>query len=201
MAASGIARGPAGLPLCECVAVAPAISSTNVSSRPQLQTCFLSAYAPDMLKAAAFLFFALAEPAHAVCTTATLADDYQQADLVVRAIVTAETRAADDEPSIAFRKRWGDYSPVTLHRLRVVEAFKGKPGPTISLFETVDSGRFGAELGDEYLIFLSYYPPAKFRPATARGATFVRHTCGQSKNWKKVSSSEIARLRALNLKR
>jgi hypothetical protein len=154
-----------------------------------------------MLRAVALLFLALATPAHALCTTATLDEDYRQADVVVRAVVTAETRAADDESDMAFRKRWGDYSPVTLHRLRVVEVFKGKPGPSINLFETVDSGRFGVELGDEYLIFLSYYPPAEFRPEAARGATFVRHTCGQSANWKKVSSAEITRLRALSIKR
>lgn len=150
-----------------------------------------------MLRLAALSLFALATPAHALCTGATLADDYRQADLVVRAIVTAETRAADDEPNAAFRARWGDYSPVTLHRLRVVEVFKGKPGRSVNLFETVDSGRFGVDLGEEYLIFLSYYPPAKFRPLAARGATFVRHTCGQTRKWDGVPRSEAARLRAM----
>lgn len=154
-----------------------------------------------MLRVAALLLPALATPAHALCTSATLTQDYRQADLVVRVIVTAETRAADDEAGIAFRKRWGDYSPVTLHRLRIVEVFKGRPGPLVNLFETVDSGRFGVDLGSEYLMFLSYYPPAKSRPTAAQGATFVRHTCGQTKDWKQVSRSEIARLRALNTRK
>lgn len=76
--------------------------------------------------------------------------------------------------------------------------FKGKAGRSVNLFETVDSGRFGVDLGEEYLIFLSYYPPAKFRPLAAQGATFVRHTCGQTKNWGGVSPSEVARLRAMS---
>ena len=153
-------------------------------------------YAP-MLKFAPPAICFLASPAYAVCTTATLDQDYRQADLVVRAVVTAETRVADDEPNAAFKVRWGDYSPVTLHRLRIVEVFKGKPGPSVNLFETVDSGRFGVDLGKEYLLFFSYHPPAQARPLVARGATFVRHTCGQSKLWKAVSSSEAIQLRAL----
>jgi hypothetical protein len=139
----------------------------------------------------------VASPAYAVCTTASLKQDYHQADLVVRAVVTAETRVADDEPNAAFKARWGSYSPVTLHKLRIVETFKGEPRSSVNLFETVDSGRFGVDLGEEYLLFFSYYPSTKAMPSIARGATFIRHTCGQSKRWKTIAFSEARRLRVL----
>jgi len=139
----------------------------------------------------------LSAPAHAVCTTATLERDYRDADVVVHALVTAETFVADDEITPAFRARWGDYSPVTLHRLRVIEIFKGRPGPTINLFETVDSGRFGVELGADYLLFFSYHRPYRGRGSAARGAMYIRHTCGQTKRWKAVTPAEAAKVRAL----
>lgn len=150
-----------------------------------------------MLRLALLMTCFVASPAYAVCTTASLNQDYRQADLVVHAVVTAETRVADDEPNAAFKARWGSYSPVTLHKLRIVETFKGDPGPSVNLFETVDSGRFGVDLGEEYLLFFSYYPSTKAMPSVARGATFIRHTCGQSKRWKTVASSEVMQLRAL----
>ncbi|HSF11342.1 MAG TPA: hypothetical protein VLA50_00055 [Erythrobacter sp.] len=137
----------------------------------------------------------LASPAHALCTSASLVEDFRQADLVVRVVVTAETLVTDDEPNAAFVARWGDYSPVVLHRLRVVEAFKGRPGPSVRLFQTVDSGRYGLGVGEEHLLFLSYHQPAKSRPAAARGATYVRHTCGLSNTWKSVAPNVIELLR------
>jgi hypothetical protein len=138
-----------------------------------------------------------AQPARALCSTATLGEDYRQADIVVRARVVAETRVADDEPGPAYRARWGDYTPVTLHRLRVVEIFKGKPGPSVNLFEEVNSGRFGVEIGEEYLLFFTYYPPSRGRGSAARGAMYVRNACGQSKRWHEVKAAELARLRSM----
>ena len=145
----------------------------------------------------AFLALLVAQPGHAVCTTANLDEDYGQADVVVRASVVAETYVIDDEVGAAYRSKWGDYSPVTLDRLRVVEVFKGRPGPAINLFEEVSSGRYGVEFGKEYLLFLTYYRPFSGRGSAARGAMYVNHTCGQTKPWIKVKSAELARLRSL----
>lgn len=145
----------------------------------------------------ALLALLVAQPAYAVCTTASLDEDYGQADVVVRASVVAETYVIDDEPSAAYRAKWGDYSPVTLHRLRVVEVFKGKPGPAINLFEEVSSGRYGVDFGKEYLLFLTYYRPFPRRGSAVRGAMYVRHTCGQTKLWNEVKSVELARLKSL----
>jgi hypothetical protein len=143
----------------------------------------------------------LAQPAYAVCTTASLDEDYRQADVVVRVRVVAETYVIDDEVGAAYRAKWGDYSPVTLHRLRVVEVFKGKPGPAINLFEEVSSGRYGVSFGKEYLLFLTYYRPFPGRGSAARGAMYVRHTCGQTKPWSEVKSVELARLKSLRRRR
>lgn len=137
------------------------------------------------------------QPAIALCSTASLEEDYREADVVVRARVVAETRVADDESTPAFRARWGDYSPVTLHRMRVLQVFKGKPGPNINLFEEVSSGRYGVDLGEEYLLFFTYYRPFPGRGTAARGAMYVKHTCGQTKPWKEVQPAELARLRLL----
>lgn len=137
-----------------------------------------------------------AAPAGALCSGASLETEYRSADLVVRARVVAETRVADDEPSAGFRARWGDYSPVLVNRLRVLEAFKGRPGPSITLFQEVTSGRFDADLGREYLLFFNYHRPHPGRGAEARGAVYVRYACGQSKLWSEVGPGVLSRLRA-----
>ena len=140
----------------------------------------------------------ISSPAVALCSTATLDDDYQQSDVVIRAIVTAETWVANDEPDEEFVAQWGEYSPVTLHRLRIIEVFKGRPEPSVQLFQEVTSGRFAADLGEEYLIFLSYQPESTDQPMAARGALYVRNACGQSGLWDSVQTSELSRLRTLS---
>ena len=136
-------------------------------------------------------------PVYALCTTAATDQDYRQADIVVRALVTAETTATDDEPNAEFKNSWGEYSPARLSKLRVLEIFKGKPGQSVKLFQTLGSGRFDAQQGKEYLFFISDYPITHTTPSVARGATFVRRACGQSKLWKAVSSTELTVLEAL----
>lgn len=137
-----------------------------------------------------------ATPAGALCSGASLDREYREADLVVRVKVVAETRATDDEPSAHFRARWGDYSPMLLNRLRVLEVFKGRPGPSIKFLQEVDSGRFDVDLGREYLIFFNYHRPHPRRGTEARGAVYVRYACGQSKPWPEVAPGVLSRLRA-----
>lgn len=150
-----------------------------------------------MLRFVAPLICLVTSPAYGLCTTATTEQDHRQADIVVRAVVTAETTATDDEPNAEFENSWGEYSPTRLSKLRVLEIFKGKPGQSVKLFQTLDSGRFDAQLGKEYLFFISYYPITHTIPSVARGATFIRHACGQSKLWNAVSSTEVTFLEAL----
>jgi hypothetical protein len=135
-------------------------------------------------------------PAVALCSGTSLEQEYREADLVVRAVVVAETRVSDDEPSAEYRARWGDYSPVLLDRLRVLEVFKGRPGPSIKFFQEVTSGRFDVDLGREYLLFLNPHRPSPGRGAEARGAVYVRYACGQSKPWPQVEPGALSRLRA-----
>lgn len=147
------------------------------------------------------LLLLAAAPAQALCSGASVDREYRQADVVVRALVVAETRVTDDEPSAAFRARWGDYSPVLLHRLRVLEVFKGRPGPSVNLFQEVTSGRFPVDLDSEYLIFLNYHLPSPWRGSAARGAMYVRYACGQSKLASAVHPRDLARLQALSRRR
>lgn len=136
-----------------------------------------------------------ASPAAALCSGESLDREYREADLVVRALVVAETRVSDDEPSAEYRARWGNYSPVLLHRLRVLEVFKGRPGPSIKFLDEVTSGRFDVDLGREYLLFFNYHRPLPGRGTEARGAVYVRYACGQSKPWSEVEPGVLSRLR------
>jgi hypothetical protein len=147
------------------------------------------------------LLLLAAAPANAVCSGSSVDQEYREADVVVRARVIAETRATDDEPSASFRARWGDYSPVVLNRLRVLEVFKGRPGPEINFFQEVTSGRFDVDVGSEYLIFFNYHRPVPGRGSAARGAMYVRYACGQSKLWNSVEPRVFSRLRALAQRR
>jgi len=150
------------------------------------------------VRAALIILFAATTSgrAAALCTGATLKRDFHDADLVIRARVVAETRVVDDEPSPAHTRRWGEYSPVVLNRLRVLDIFKGKPGPTVAYFQEIDSGRFDLDIGQEYLLFLTYHRPYRGSGSIVRGATFVKHACGQSKLWREVGPQEIGFLRS-----
>lgn len=139
--------------------------------------------------------------AWAACSGASLDREYREADLVVRARVVAETRHADDEMTPVARARWGGYSPVVLNRLRVLETFKGRPGPTLNLFQQVTSGRFDVEMGHDYLLFFNYTRPWPEMGSAARGTVHVRHACGQSRLWSEVTAGRLARLRTLAARR
>lgn len=104
----------------------------------------------------------------------------------------------DDEMSPAYLARWGNYTTVILYRLRVVETFKGLPGPTINFFEEVSSGAFYVDIGEEYLLFFNYHRPYPGRGSAARGTVRVRYACGQSKAWGKVKPVDLNRVRLLS---
>jgi len=145
-------------------------------------------------RAAAIIALLFASPAAALCSGESLAREYREADLVIRARLVAETNVHDDAPSPGWRRQWGDYSPVVLYRLTVGQVFKGRPGPHVALFQERSSGRFEIGWDEDYLLFLHYIRPHPGRPAAARGATYVRYACGQSKRWREVAPAVRMRL-------
>ena len=106
----------------------------------------------------------------------------------------AETHAADDELSPEFRAFWGDYSPVMLHRIRILDVLKGADRPSIGFFQEVSSGRFDVELGGEYLLFFHRHRPYSGGGSVLRDAVYVRHACGPSKPWREVTALEVVTL-------
>jgi hypothetical protein len=93
----------------------------------------------------------------------------------------------------------------TIYHLQVLTRFKGNPPVNIELLTYRDSGGFyldkgtNPDLGGEYLLFLDPISPPPPIPAAAHGATEVNYSCGQSKEWSKVTAadrSELTRLSA-----
>lgn len=135
-------------------------------------------------------------PAQALCSGASVAQEFREADVVVRVRMVSEINAWTDEPSVAYLARWGTGGPVVLYGLRVQEVFKGAPGPRIRLFEERNSGAFYLDVDRDYLLFLNYHRPSPDRPDEARGGMYVRYACGQSKPWDEVRPADLAAVRA-----
>ena len=140
-------------------------------------------------------------PAQALCSGASVAREFREADVVVRVRMVSELNTWTDEPSATYEARWGTGAPVILYGLRVEEVFKGAPGPRIRFFEERNSGAFYLDPDKDYLLFLNYYRPSPDRPLEARGAMYVRYTCGQSKPWNAVRAADLAEVRALSGRR
>lgn len=142
----------------------------------------------------------VASPASALCSGATVQQEFYEADVVVRATLVSELNIWDDEPSASFRAQWGDSGNVVLYRLKVLETFKGKPGSRVRFFEERNSGAFYLDADKEYLLFLNYIRPYSGRPAAAEGAVEVRYACGQSKPWREVQLATLKAIRSLSAK-
>lgn len=145
-----------------------------------------------------FLVLVAASPAQAVCSGETVQQEFREADVVVRVRMVSEINAWNDEPSAAYRARWGGGGPVVLNGLRVLEIFKGRPGPRIRFFQERNSGAFYLDMDKDYLLFLNYIRPYPGRPTAARGAMRVKYACGQSKLWNEVQARDLATLRRLS---
>ncbi len=154
-----------------------------------------------VLVVTAALFMSAGTPAQALCGGDTVANEFREADVVVRARLVSQIEAWDDEPSAAFRSRWGDGSRVILYGLRVREVFKGGPSRRIQFFEERNSGAFYLDVDRDYLLFLYYIHPYRGRPSAARGAMYVKYACGQSKLWDSVQGHDLATLRGLSTRR
>lgn len=154
---------------------------------------------PSKSSLLAVLTFALvqATKAHAICSGGTVAQEYKDASIVVRARLISETDAWDDEPSLIFQNRWGDGGLVSLYGLKVLQVFKGMPEKRVNIYMPHNSGAFYIDSNKDYLLFLNRIPRYKKRPTLAAGAFTIIYACGQSKPWTEVEGAALARLRQL----
>lgn len=114
----------------------------------------------------------------------TIAQEVADSRWVMRARVIGQTDSWRDP------RRERD-TPWTTYRIEVLEAFKGSPPPTMTVFTWRDSGGFYLEPDDaspsdpgtEYLLFLN--PTTQFveAPPEAAGTAMINYSCGQSKLW------------------
>lgn len=119
----------------------------------------------------------------------TLAQEFADSQWVVRVkVVAADNHWSDEDVS------W------TIYHLQVMTAFKGKPPARIEMFTYRDSGGFYLDkgmvndLGGEYLLFLDPVSDRESAPTAARHAMEVNYSCGQSKAWNSLSTSEQHKL-------
>jgi hypothetical protein len=143
----------------------------------------------------------MAAPAQALCSGESMAREFWEADRIVRARLVSQIQAWSDEPSAAYRAQWGDGAYASLYEFRVSEGFNGTRGGMARLFQEHNSGQFPIDIDKDYLLFLHNIEPSPGMPAIARGATYVRYTCGQSKPWDEVHAPDLAELRRLAGKR
>lgn len=123
----------------------------------------------------------------------TMAQEYADSHWVVRARVTSETNSWTDA------RIDDDEAPWTTYRIEVLEAFKGGPPHTMTVFTWNDSGGFylGPKNGaprdpyEEYLLFLN--PTGRFTdaPPEAAGTAMVNYNCGQSKPWILLTAEDV----------
>ncbi len=122
----------------------------------------------------------------------TMAQEFADSRWVVRARVVSETNSWTDA-------RIDDEAPWTTYRIEVLEAFKGDPPRTMTVFTWNDSGGFylGPKNGEprnlyaEYLLFLN--PTKRFTdaPPEASGTAMVNYNCGQSKPWILLTAEDV----------
>ncbi len=135
--------------------------------------------------------------AHALCSGGTVAQEYRDASIVVRARLVSQIDAWDDEPSLSFKSRWGDGDLVSLYGLKVLQVFKGAPERRVNVFMPHDSGAFYIDPDKDYLLFLNRIHPEKGTPAAAARAFTVDYACGQSKPWAEVDRTAMQQLRQM----
>jgi hypothetical protein len=119
----------------------------------------------------------------------TLADEFRDSDLVIRGVVLSSGNTGYSDGD------WG-----TAYRVRVEQAFKGQSTKVILYITPRNSGGFYlGEGGDsrEYLLFLNPLQKGDWAQKDYPGAYKVNYSCGQSRQWGKVSGADRARLARL----
>lgn len=136
-------------------------------------------------------------PAHAVCeyrgqlyARTSDAQEFQDADWVVRARVVAEHSFAPSACSDC---------PGRLYRLELIRAFKGEPPAIFPYYTPQNSGGFYLEqgstaIGSEWLLFLNRGIGGTQQPPAARDATSVNYSCGRSRKWSEVRTDDREQL-------
>jgi hypothetical protein len=140
---------------------------------------------------------ALANPCFALCiyngrlyAKTTIAQEVRDSKWVVRAkLISADNHWSDEDDS------W------TLYHVQTIRSYKGRAPHRLAVFTYRDSGGFyldkgtSNDLGGEYLLFL--IPAIQKLPPSARGASQVNYSCGQSKPWAEVTEPQAQALAAL----
>ena len=132
----------------------------------------------------------LAAPAHALCVyknilyyETTLQEEFADAPFVVKAKVLS---THDDNKILTKDGDWGTY-----YRLEIEQVFKGNPSHILIDYTERNSGGFYLDVGKEYLLFLGPAPKGENAPS---GTVMVNYSCGQSREWAKVSQKEQTKL-------
>jgi hypothetical protein len=144
---------------------------------------------------------AFSTPSYALCSGASVSEEFRDADVVVRARLVSGTEAWSDEPSKDYIARWGNMNPAVLYELKVDKIFKGAPENIVSILEERNSGAFYLDVDKDYLLFLKRLPPNEQGPTAARDAYFVEYACGQSMQWDAVQKVVLSELEKISGKK
>jgi hypothetical protein len=136
-----------------------------------------------------------AAPSHALCVyedhlyaKTTLAQEFHDADLVIRGRVTSLRYFPGIDKS--------DTDPLDQDIVESIQVFKGKSPPKVVYYTAHNSGGFYLDRGKDYLFFLTPTPVGLFGRGEPAGFQ-INYSCGQSKPWSEVSASDISALKAL----
>ena len=87
----------------------------------------------------------------------------------------------------------------TLYTVRVLDRFKGRSTHAMRVFTYRDSGGFYLDKGpsspdraNDYLLFLN--PATQVLPRGMRNVVQVNFSCGQSRPWKELTRTDLAKL-------
>jgi len=120
----------------------------------------------------------------------TLEQEFKDSTLVVRGTVLSSQQLRNPDEN-------GDNG--ILYRVRINEAFKGKPTPIFLYYTEQNSGGFYLDRGKEYLLFLDplsstgWADDAKWAKAV-KGSFVANYNCGQSREWAQVRAEDRSRL-------
>ena len=123
----------------------------------------------------------------------TLGQEFLDSKWVIRAkVLSAQDHYSDAK------------DPWTTYGIAVQQVFKGNPPKGLVFFTFRNSGGFYLDngmshnIGGDYLLFLNSGEPSEGDPAAMRGTVSANYSCGQSKDWRDVSASDLEALKSLS---
>ena len=154
-----------------------------------------------VLAGAALLAMFSAQKAQAVCVyhgvyyaKPTLGQEYHDSKWVVRARVV----------SARYHYSEADDDSWVIYRIEVLQRFKQTPLTHLMFFTFRNSGGFYLDdgmshhVGGDYLLFLNSNERSNNEPTALKGTVSVNYSCGQSREWQKVSASDLEALTRLS---